>query len=59
VGGFFGGLVGTLLAIPVAGAVHVIIREVWQATALEEEITGPSGERPAPRAPAETKTPVI
>ena len=59
VGGFFGGFVGTLLAIPVAGSIQVIIREVWQATASEDEITGPSGERLAPRARAETKTPVI
>jgi predicted PurR-regulated permease PerM len=37
VGGFFGGFVGTLLAIPIAGSVQVIVREVWQATAPEEE----------------------
>ncbi len=33
VGGFFGGFVAALLAIPVAGALHVIVREVWQSTA--------------------------
>jgi predicted PurR-regulated permease PerM len=33
VGGFFGGFVAALLAIPFAGALHVIVREVWQSTA--------------------------
>ncbi len=36
VGGFFGGFVGTLLAIPLAGAVQVVVRELWQATAPAE-----------------------
>lgn len=38
VGGFFGGFVGTLLAIPVAGSIQVIVREVWQATAPEDDL---------------------
>ncbi len=33
IGGFFGGFVGALLAIPAAGAVQVIVREVWRSTA--------------------------
>jgi predicted PurR-regulated permease PerM len=33
VGGLFGGFVAALLAIPVAGALQVLVREVWQATA--------------------------
>ena len=33
VGGLFGGFVAALLAIPAAGAVQVLVREVWQATA--------------------------
>jgi len=33
VGGFFGGFVAALLAIPIAGAIQVVIRELWQATA--------------------------
>ena len=33
VGGIFGGFVAALLAIPVAGALQVVVREVWQATA--------------------------
>ena len=33
VGGFFGSFVAALLSIPVAGALQVITRELWQATA--------------------------
>jgi predicted PurR-regulated permease PerM len=33
IGGFFGGFVAALLAIPIAGAIQVILREFWQATA--------------------------
>jgi predicted PurR-regulated permease PerM len=33
IGGFFGGFVAALLAIPIAGAIQVVIRELWQATA--------------------------
>jgi predicted PurR-regulated permease PerM len=32
VGGIFGGFVAALLAIPVAGALQVIVREVWRLT---------------------------
>ncbi len=32
VSGFFGGFVGTLLAIPIAGAIQVVVREVWRET---------------------------
>ena len=32
VGGLFGGFVAALLAIPVAGALQVLVREAWQAT---------------------------
>jgi predicted PurR-regulated permease PerM len=39
VGGFFGGFVAALLAIPAAGALHVIVSAVWQST----------GTTPAPR----------
>jgi predicted PurR-regulated permease PerM len=31
-GGFFGGFVAVLFAIPVAGALQVIVREVWKST---------------------------
>jgi predicted PurR-regulated permease PerM len=33
VGGLFGGFVAALLAIPAAGALQVIVREAWRATA--------------------------
>jgi predicted PurR-regulated permease PerM len=32
VGGIFGAFVAALLAIPAAGALQVMIREVWQST---------------------------
>jgi predicted PurR-regulated permease PerM len=37
VGGLFGGFVAALLAIPVAGAFQVIVREVWRLTAPPPE----------------------
>lgn len=33
IGGIFGGFVAALLAIPVAGAIQVLVREAWQTTA--------------------------
>jgi predicted PurR-regulated permease PerM len=35
IGGFFGGFVAALLAIPAAGALHVIARALWQSTAAK------------------------
>jgi predicted PurR-regulated permease PerM len=35
VGGLFGGFVAALLAIPLAGALQVLVREAWQATSLK------------------------
>ena len=32
IGGIFGAFVGALLAIPAAGAIQVVVREVWQTT---------------------------
>jgi predicted PurR-regulated permease PerM len=50
VGGFFGGFVAALLAIPFAGALQVIVREIWQATATPATPVagefGGDGERP-------------
>jgi predicted PurR-regulated permease PerM len=50
VGGFFGGFVAALLAIPFAGALQVIVREIWQATAAPATPVagefGGDGERP-------------
>jgi predicted PurR-regulated permease PerM len=38
VGGIFGGFVAALLAIPTAGALQVLVKEVWQATARDEPV---------------------
>ncbi|HXQ61009.1 MAG TPA: AI-2E family transporter [Acidimicrobiales bacterium] len=46
VGGFFGGFVGTLLAIPLAGAIQVIVRELWQSTSAEAQLEVVGGDRP-------------
>ena len=43
VGGLFGGFVAALVAIPAAGALQVLVKEVWQATA-----PSPPAEPPAP-----------
>ena len=47
IGGFFGGFVAALLAIPFAGAIQVVIRETWQATARPTSVQvvspGPEG----------------
>jgi predicted PurR-regulated permease PerM len=43
VGGFFGGFVGTLLAIPIAGSIQVVVREVWHATAPVAELDSAAG----------------
>jgi predicted PurR-regulated permease PerM len=36
IGGIFGAFVAALIAIPTAGALQVIVREVWQSTAPEQ-----------------------
>jgi predicted PurR-regulated permease PerM len=48
VGGLFGGFVAALLAIPLAGALQVLVREAWQAT--------DSKKPKAPMTPTETET---
>jgi predicted PurR-regulated permease PerM len=48
VGGLFGGFVAALLAIPAAGALQVLVREAWQATAPAAE---PPETEPAPEPP--------
>ena len=40
VGGIFGGFVAALLAIPVAGALQVLVREAWKATAPKTAAAG-------------------
>jgi len=51
IGGIFGAFVGALLAIPGAGALQVLIRELWQATAPETaaEMVAASDQDPAAR----------
>jgi len=53
IGGIFGGFVAALLAIPTAGALQVVVREVWRATdpanppapvTAPPAAAGPSGE---------------
>jgi predicted PurR-regulated permease PerM len=46
VGGLFGGFVAALLAIPLAGALQVLVKEAWQATA-PPPAQGPEPEDPA------------
>ncbi len=41
IGGTFGAFVAALLAIPAAGAIQVIVREVWQDTAPENSAGSP------------------
>jgi predicted PurR-regulated permease PerM len=49
VGGFFGSFVAALIAIPAAGALQIVARELWQATGpggpLDVPATGDRGER--------------
>ena len=45
IGGMFGGFVAALLAIPTAGALQVLVKEIWQATAPDQP-----QETPAPAA---------
>lgn len=47
IGGIFGGFVAALLAIPAAGAIQVVIREIWRATEPEP---------PAPAVSAQSST---
>jgi predicted PurR-regulated permease PerM len=49
VGGIFGGFVAALLAIPLAGAGQVIVREVWQSTAPSAADTPGQAASPEPR----------
>jgi predicted PurR-regulated permease PerM len=46
VGGLFGGFVAALLAIPLAGALQVLVREAWQATGSPPPV--PEDEDPVP-----------
>jgi len=41
IGGLFGSFVAALLAIPTAGALQVLAREIWQATAPDQPQESP------------------
>jgi len=45
-GGFFGGFVAVLLAIPIAGSLQVIVREVWKSTDPAAQSHSGIGTRP-------------
>jgi hypothetical protein len=51
VGGLFGAFVAALLAIPAAGALQVLVRELWQATGPNAP---PTATEPGPQ-PGETE----
>jgi len=61
IGGLFGGFVAALLAIPIAGALQVLVREAWQATATrppepgdaEPAVAEPAVEEPTVAEPPE------
>ena len=42
IGGLFGGFVAALLAIPTAGALQVLVKEIWQATAPDQPEQSPA-----------------
>jgi predicted PurR-regulated permease PerM len=48
VGGFFGSFVAALLSIPVAGALQVIARELWQITGQPGPPDGEQAADPEP-----------
>jgi predicted PurR-regulated permease PerM len=57
-GGTFGAFVAALIAIPTAGALQVIVREVWQATApVVPDTTAPPGPPSTITAPTTPSTP--
>jgi predicted PurR-regulated permease PerM len=45
IGGVFGAFVAALLAIPAAGAIQVLVREIWRATGTDEPIGSAAVER--------------
>jgi predicted PurR-regulated permease PerM len=51
VGGIFGAFVAALLSIPAAGAIQVLVRELWLATAPQQAALPPGTAQPALAAP--------
>jgi predicted PurR-regulated permease PerM len=52
IGGIFGAFVAALLAIPAAGAVQVLVRELWRASAPQQAALPPGSGPPADSAEA-------
>ena len=56
VGGFFGSFVAALLSIPVAGALQVITRELWRASATTTSVPPPTSRCHQPTSPRHPPT---
>ena len=52
IGGIFGAFVAALLAIPAAGAIQVLVREIWRATGPRRAALPPGSGPPADSEPA-------
>ena len=52
IGGIFGAFVAALLAIPAAGAIQVLVREIWQTTGPQRAALPPGSDPPAGSAEA-------
>jgi predicted PurR-regulated permease PerM len=55
IGGIFGAFVAALLAIPAAGAIQVLVREVWQSTAAQPADPVAAVQRATPGHPGSTE----
>jgi predicted PurR-regulated permease PerM len=47
IGGVFGAFVAALIAIPAAGAIQVLVREIWQSTDPQQPAAEETGQEPA------------
>jgi predicted PurR-regulated permease PerM len=52
IGGIFGAFVAALLAIPAAGAIQVLVREIWQQTAAPQPVEATASGTAADQGPA-------
>jgi predicted PurR-regulated permease PerM len=55
IGGIFGAFVAALIAIPTAGAIQVLVREMWQATGPPAPLAVAEADTQQEQAPAETQ----
>jgi len=56
IGGLFGGFVAALIAIPTAGAIQIIVRDIWQITATPDR-PGQPGQPEEPDRPGQPGQP--